>query len=255
MEFICYPRCSTCQKARKWMESKSVNFEERHIVENNPTVEELTEWCRKSGLPLKKFFNTSGVLYKEMKLKDKLADMDEKEQLELLASNGMLVKRPILVDGDTVLVGFRESEWEERILSSGASLADLVEKYYFEGNYNCAETIIRAGNEYYNLGLHDRDMIMVAGYGAGIQTGNTCGAILSGAAVMSMKYVETTAHESADIGPVVKKMMRMFKEKFGSVLCRDIKPQLFNREERCLHTILAACEIIEEVIHWYEEEK
>ena len=116
MLFICYPKCSTCQKAKKWLEANNIEYKERHIVEDNPTYEELTDWHSKSGLPLKKFFNTSGLLYKEMKLKDKLPAMSEEEQLKLLASNGMLVKRPLLVNGDTVLVGFKEADWAERTL-------------------------------------------------------------------------------------------------------------------------------------------
>lgn len=116
MLFIYYPRCSTCQKAKKWLEGHNITFTERHIVENNPSYEELKEWKEKSGLPLKKFFNTSGNVYKEMKLKDKLPTMSEEEQLKLLASNGMLVKRPIVVNGDTIMVGFKEAEWDEKIL-------------------------------------------------------------------------------------------------------------------------------------------
>ena len=116
MLFICYPKCSTCQKAKKWLEANNIEYKERHIIEDNPTYEELKDWHSKSGLPLKKFFNTSGLLYKEMKLKDKLPAMSEEEQLKLLASNGMLVKRPLLVNGDTVLVGFKEADWAERTL-------------------------------------------------------------------------------------------------------------------------------------------
>lgn len=134
-------------------------------------------------------------------------------------------------------------------------LKDLLGKYYFDQNYNCAETIIRAGNEYYNLGLHDRDMIMVAAYGAGIQSGNTCGAVLAGASILSMKYVEARAHESEDIRPVVMNMMRKFNAKYGSTMCKDIKPQSFNPEQRCHKTIEAACDIIEEVISEYEAAK
>lgn len=110
MLFICYPKCSTCQKARKWLEEHGVEYTERHIVEENPTYDELKKWHEMSGLALKKFFNTSGMLYKEMQLKDKLPAMSEDEQLQLLATNGMLVKRPLLVTGDTVLVGFKEAE-------------------------------------------------------------------------------------------------------------------------------------------------
>ena len=110
MLFICYPKCSTCQKARKWLEEHGVEYTERHIVEDNPTYDELKKWHEMSGLALKKFFNTSGMLYKEMQLKDKLPAMSEDEQLQLLATNGMLVKRPLLVTGDTVLVGFKEAE-------------------------------------------------------------------------------------------------------------------------------------------------
>lgn len=111
MLFIWYPKCSTCQKAKKWLDSHEIEYTERHIVEENPTYEELKEWHQKSGLPLKKFFNTSGMLYKEMKLKDKLPEMGEDEQLKLLATNGMLVKRPLLVLEDKVLAGFKEVEW------------------------------------------------------------------------------------------------------------------------------------------------
>jgi len=112
MIFVCYPKCTTCQKAKKWLEGNGIAFEERHIKENNPTVEELKEWHKKSGLPLGKFFNTSGLQYKELKLKDRLPDMSEDEQYSLLASDGMLVKRPILISDDFVLVGFHETEWK-----------------------------------------------------------------------------------------------------------------------------------------------
>lgn len=111
MLFICYPKCSTCQKARKWLEEHGVEYTERHIVEENPSYDELKNWYEMSGLALKKFFNTSGMLYKEMQLKDKLPAMSEDEQLQLLATNGMLVKRPLLVTDDTALVGFKEAEW------------------------------------------------------------------------------------------------------------------------------------------------
>lgn len=112
MLFICYARCSTCAKARQWMEQEGIKFMERDIKADNPSQEELRQWHRQSGLPLKRFFNTSGILYKEMNLKDKLPGMSEEEQYELLAGDGMLVKRPILVDGDTVLVGFKLPEWQ-----------------------------------------------------------------------------------------------------------------------------------------------
>ena len=115
MLFICYPKCSTCQKAKRWLEESKVEYTERHIVEDNPTYDELKEWYAMSGLPLKKFFNTSGLLYKEMQLKDKLPAMSEEEQLKLLATNGMLVKRPMLVNGNAVLVGFKEAEWNEKL--------------------------------------------------------------------------------------------------------------------------------------------
>ena len=117
MLFIQYPKCSTCQKAKKWLDGHQIKYTDRHIVEDNPTYDELKEWYGKSGLPLKKFFNTSGMLYKEMQLKDKLGAMSEEEQLQLLATNGMLVKRPIIVDGATVLTGFKEAEWEEKLRS------------------------------------------------------------------------------------------------------------------------------------------
>ena len=115
MEFICYPKCSTCQKAKKWLDENKIAYTERHIVEANPTEEELKSWYDRSGLPLKKFFNTRGLLYKEMQLKDKIPTMSEEEQLQLLSTNGMLVKRPLIVNGDTVLVGFKEAEWSEKL--------------------------------------------------------------------------------------------------------------------------------------------
>lgn len=115
MIFICYPKCSTCQKAKKWLNEQNIEYTERHIVDNNPSYEELKEWYNKSGLPLKRFFNTSGILYKEMQLKDKLPTMNEEEQLKLLATNGMLVKRPLVVNGDMVLIGFKEAEWAEKL--------------------------------------------------------------------------------------------------------------------------------------------
>ncbi|HIY02533.1 MAG TPA: arsenate reductase family protein [Candidatus Blautia faecipullorum] len=116
MKVLVYRKCSTCQKALKWLETHQVSFDERPIVEQNPTYEELKEWHEKSGMPLKKFFNTSGMLYKQMNLKDKLKDMSQEEQLKLLATDGMLVKRPLVVGDDFVLTGFREKEWEENIL-------------------------------------------------------------------------------------------------------------------------------------------
>ena len=115
MLFVEYPKCSTCQRAKKFLDGKNASYEDRHIKEMRPTVEELRIWQKESGLPLKRFFNTSGQLYKSMGLKDKLPNMSEEEQLELLASDGMLVKRPILVGDDFVLVGFKEAEWSERM--------------------------------------------------------------------------------------------------------------------------------------------
>lgn len=114
--FIEYPKCTTCKRAKGWLDSNEVKYEDRHIVENNPTYEELQEWIKKSGLPVKKFFNTSGILYKEMGLSQKLKTLSEEEQIKLLASNGMLVKRPIVVGDDFVLVGFRdENLWEDNL--------------------------------------------------------------------------------------------------------------------------------------------
>ena len=112
MTFLCYPRCSTCQKAKKWLDERGAAYELRDIKEQNPTAEELRAWHEKSGLPLKRFFNTSGLQYKALGLKDKLPAMSEEEQLALLATDGMLVKRPILVTADRVLVGFREAEYQ-----------------------------------------------------------------------------------------------------------------------------------------------
>ena len=115
MKFICYPKCTTCQKAKKWLDDNGIAYELRDIKTENPTVEELTEWHKKSGLPLKKFFNTCGLLYKSLDLKNKLPTMTEDEMLKLLASNGMLVKRPLLVGDGFVLVGFKESDWNNKI--------------------------------------------------------------------------------------------------------------------------------------------
>ena len=115
MIFIEYPKCTTCKKAKKWLDDKGIEYTDRHIVEDNPTFDELKLWYEKSGLPLKRFFNTSGLLYKSMELKDKLATMSEDEQLTLLASNGMLVKRPLLITDNAVIPGFREKEWEQAI--------------------------------------------------------------------------------------------------------------------------------------------
>ena len=111
--FLQYPPCSTCKRARKWLDDHGISYEARHIKEQNPTAAELETWYKKSGLTLKKFFNTSGNLYKEQNLKDRLPEMTETEQLELLATDGMLVKRPIVVGEDFVLVGFKEVEWEK----------------------------------------------------------------------------------------------------------------------------------------------
>ena len=113
MLFLEYPPCTTCRKAKKWLQDNGLEFSARHIKENNPTAEEIAGWQEKSGLELKKFFNTSGMIYRDLGLKDKLPGMSREEQLALLASDGMLVKRPILVTGDTVLVGFREKDWEK----------------------------------------------------------------------------------------------------------------------------------------------
>ena len=113
MIFICYPKCTTCKKAKTWLDDHNMVYTERHIAEENPSYEELKKWYDMSGLPLKRFFNTSGLLYKEMQLKDRLSSMSEEEQLRLLATNGMLVKRPLVVDDETVLVGFKETEWSK----------------------------------------------------------------------------------------------------------------------------------------------
>ena len=115
IEFICYRKCTTCQRAKKWLDDNEIEYILRDIKENNPKKEELTAWYKTSGLLLKKFFNTSGLLYKSMDLKNKLPEMSEEEQLKLLATDGMLVKRPIVVGNDFVLVGFKESEWSEKL--------------------------------------------------------------------------------------------------------------------------------------------
>jgi len=113
MLFVYYPKCTTCQKAKKWLDQQGADYQARDIKEDNPTLEELRDWHQKSGLPLKKFFNTSGMEYRALGLKDKLSSLSEEEQLALLASSGMLVKRPLLIGEDFVLAGFKESQWEE----------------------------------------------------------------------------------------------------------------------------------------------
>ena len=115
LKYICYPKCTTCQRAKKWLDDNNVEYQLRDIKTDNPTLDELSLWYKQSGLPLKKFFNTSGLLYKSMELKDKLPNMAEKDMLELLSTDGMLVKRPILIGDDFVLVGFKESEWNATV--------------------------------------------------------------------------------------------------------------------------------------------
>ena len=115
MKFICYPKCTTCQKAKQWLDDRKVAYELRDIKLNRPTLEELTVWYTRSGLPLKKFFNTSGLLYQSLDLKNKLPAMSEQEMLALLATDGMLVKRPLLIGEDFVLVGFKPTEWEQKL--------------------------------------------------------------------------------------------------------------------------------------------
>ena len=115
LKFICYPKCTTCQKARKWLDEKAIEYEFRDIKTENPSLEELAAWYKLSGLPLRKFFNTSGLLYKSMELKTKLPNMTDEEMLALLATDGMLVKRPLTIGDDFVLVGFKEAEWAEKL--------------------------------------------------------------------------------------------------------------------------------------------
>ncbi len=115
MNFICYPKCTTCQKAQKWLDEHSKKYEFRDIKSEHPSYEELKEWYGKSGLPLRRFFNTSGLVYKSLELKDKLPEMSEEEQLRLLSTDGMLVKRPLLIGEDFVLVGFKQEEWESKV--------------------------------------------------------------------------------------------------------------------------------------------
>lgn len=115
MRFICYPKCTTCGKAKKWLDDNGLEYEFRDIKLDNPTLEELSEWHKKSGLPLRKFFNTSGLMYKSLDLKNKLPEMTEEDMLKLLASDGMLVKRPLLIGDDFVLVGFKEADWRAKL--------------------------------------------------------------------------------------------------------------------------------------------
>ena len=134
MVFLCYERCTTCKRAKAWLIDRGIAFTERPIKEENPSLEELRQWYQRSGLPLKKFFNTSGLLYKSMELKDKLPTMTEEEQLQLLATDGMLVKRPMLIMEDTVLVGFRENEWAEVLGLWDCPTFGCDDKYYLIGD-------------------------------------------------------------------------------------------------------------------------
>jgi len=135
-------------------------------------------------------------------------------------------------------------------------LKDLIEKYYFTGNYNCAETILHAANEYYGLDLPEREMKLVSGFGGGMQTGNVCGALLVAISVLSLRYVEAKAHESAAIKPVTTLLTERFLDTLnGSLLCREIKPAYFREGVRCLATVQAACDVLEQVIREYEEAK
>ena len=115
IKFICYPKCTTCQKAKKWLDDNNIEYEFRNIKDDNPKLEELTDWYKKSGLPLKRFFNTSGLLYKSLDLKNRLSEMSEEDMLKLLATDGMLVKRPLLICDDFIAVGFKENEWQEKL--------------------------------------------------------------------------------------------------------------------------------------------
>ena len=119
LKFICYPKCTTCQKAKKWLDDNHIDYELRDIKNDNPTLGELTDWYSSSGLPLKKFFNTSGLLYKSLDLKNKLPEMNEEEMLKLLSGDGMLVKRPLLIGEGFVLIGFKEPEWEKELTAHG----------------------------------------------------------------------------------------------------------------------------------------
>ena len=134
-------------------------------------------------------------------------------------------------------------------------LKDYVGKYYFDQNYNCAESVLRAANDYYQLGLHDRDMIIQAGFGAGIQSGMTCGAFLSAVSVLSFKYVEQKAHESEHVSPVVNRLIAQFLQRMESLQCAEIKPRVFVEGKRCLATVEAACDAIEAVLADYGSEK
>lgn len=134
-------------------------------------------------------------------------------------------------------------------------LKDLIGKYYFDGNYNCAESLLRAANEYYGMGLHDQDMIMIGGYGAGMQAGLTCGALLGAIAVLSYKYVPVKAHESDDVNPIVNRLLADFTARMESIVCAEIKPRVFVEGKRCLATVEAACDALEATIAAYGPEK
>lgn len=132
-------------------------------------------------------------------------------------------------------------------------LKDHVATYYFDRNYNCAESLLHAANDFYGLGLAEREMKMVSGFGAGIQTGEVCGTVLSAISIISLKYVETKAHESQDIKPLTEKYLERFRENLnGSLLCRDLKPVYFRPEQRCFSTVLTACDVLEQVLQEYE---
>jgi len=134
-------------------------------------------------------------------------------------------------------------------------LKDYIGKYYFDGNYNCAESVLRAANDYYELNLHDRDMILIGGFGAGMQTGNTCGAVLAAISVLSMKYVEAKAHESEDINAVTTLFIEKFEKAAGTMVCADLRAKYFVEGQRCLNTVNIACDVLEETIAEYENSK
>ncbi len=135
------------------------------------------------------------------------------------------------------------------------TLKDCIQDYYFQNNYNCAEAMIHAGNDYYGLGISENDMRMVAGYGAGLQCGQTCGAIISAVSLLSMRYVAKNAHSSPDITITSNMLIKRFKDKYDSLLCKDIRPKSFQKEIRCLNTINFACDTLEEVIREYDSKK
>lgn len=253
MIFICYPKCSTCQKAKKWLDERNIHYTERHIVEDNPSYDELKKWYQMSGLPLKKFFNTSGLLYKEMQLKDKLAAMSEEEQLKLLATNGMLVKRPVIVGENNVLLGFKEDEWRKAtrfefrdIHADEADQAVAIEQICFPPNEACSEKsmkerIARAPELF--LVAVDKESGKLAGFLNGLSTNEQ--------SFRDEFFTDISLYEPAGKN-IMLLGLDVLPEYRGQGLAREIVQQYVNRERaKGRRALILTC--LESKVKMYEK--